>query len=154
MAKTRSDLLNIDLGKAHEVDLIADAENLIAALMKIKSVSRSDLAKRMGVSRVRVHQILKSNPNITLKTLSQVFVALDEKVKLQSPTLEKRNLEHSQECWRIGLEAGLETKSILAADFRKKVLIEGDLRAAALLSESGKASLDRDYSTKEFGVAI
>lgn len=53
------------------------ADNITSA-MKRASVTKADLAVRMGVSPARVTNLLRGyNPNLELKTIVQVAVALD-----------------------------------------------------------------------------
>lgn len=52
--------------------LIADTLDL----MEEQNVSKAELARRMGISRQRVHQILSENVNLTLETIAQLALAL------------------------------------------------------------------------------
>ena len=49
----------------------------ILRVMKDKKVSRSELARRMGVSRAYVTRMLDAPPNLTLLTISKVALALE-----------------------------------------------------------------------------
>lgn len=53
--------------------LNADARNEIKRLMRETGVSKSELARLMGVNRVCVTQMFDSNRNLTLHTLERVI---------------------------------------------------------------------------------
>lgn len=73
-----------------EDDLITDVQFVIHNLLEKKGVSRSELARRMGISEARVSQIFKDEPsNLTLKTIARIFCALGEQPRLTSPVLEQ-----------------------------------------------------------------
>jgi len=59
-----------------------DVTDAIASRMEQLCVSRAELARRMGVSRARVTQILAGNDNLTLKTLVLIASALDARVSV------------------------------------------------------------------------
>jgi antitoxin component HigA of HigAB toxin-antitoxin module len=45
-------------------------------LMEAQGVSRAELAQRMGVNRARVTQLLNAAPNLTLRSVAQLAIAL------------------------------------------------------------------------------
>ena len=49
------------------------------SIMESKGLSRSDLANRMGVSRAHISQLFNEHPNLTLRTIAQLAVALEVK---------------------------------------------------------------------------
>ena len=49
------------------------------SIMESKGLSRSDLANRMGVSRAHISQLFNAHPNLTLRTIAQLAVALEVK---------------------------------------------------------------------------
>lgn len=66
----------------HDVDyvlerLLLDINEQIVERMQSRGLRRSELASRMGVSRAFVTQLLRGNPNITLKTLVKFTQALN-----------------------------------------------------------------------------
>lgn len=60
----------------HE-ELILDVTEQIVSAMQEQEVSRSELAKRMGVSRAYITKLLRGEGNTTLRTLVRVALALD-----------------------------------------------------------------------------
>lgn len=66
-----------------EEALVVDAQVLLHNLMEEKNVSRAELARRMGVSRPRVTQMLSDEcTNFTVRLLARAAFALGEKVEL------------------------------------------------------------------------
>lgn len=57
--------------------LLLDVTELIVELMNERGVSRSELADRLGKTKGHVTQLLSGSRNLTLRTLSDIFVALD-----------------------------------------------------------------------------
>lgn len=62
--------------------LIIEVTEAIATLLQEQEVSRSELARRIGTSPAFVTKLLRGNNNFTLRTLSDVFFALDHSVHL------------------------------------------------------------------------
>lgn len=48
-----------------------------ARIMAEQNISRSDLAARMGVTRARVTQLFNAPPNLTLRSIAQLAIALE-----------------------------------------------------------------------------
>lgn len=69
--------LEIELIGAEE-DFVADFQFMLHRVMVESGVSRSELADRLGVSKARVTQVLKSEANPTLRTAARFFHALGE----------------------------------------------------------------------------
>lgn len=65
----------------------------ICELMQEKEISRAELARRLGKSRAYVTRLLNGQPNVTLKTLIQIAVALGEGIEVFIPSsvTEERN---------------------------------------------------------------
>lgn len=78
--------------------LLLELGDRIAALMDELDISRADLARRLGVSRARVTQLLRGSDNLTLRTLvlvsgaldSQLVLAIEPKQKSASTALKPR----------------------------------------------------------------
>jgi DNA-binding Xre family transcriptional regulator len=49
-------------------------------IMKDKGISRTQLAERMGVSRAYVTRLFNAPPNLTLRSLAQLALALETKL--------------------------------------------------------------------------
>ncbi len=64
----------------HSADLARLVVDEISWYMRENKISRAELAQEMGVSPGRVSQILSGDGNLTLRTLSSVFVAIDAQV--------------------------------------------------------------------------
>lgn len=58
-----------------EESFIADVQEHIAQQMEQRDISRAELARRMGVSRARVTNLLTGNP--TLRTIAHVMHVLE-----------------------------------------------------------------------------
>src|SRR5687767_3852251 len=56
--------------------VILEATMRICEIMEEKNVSRKELADRLGKSKAHVSQLLDGEQNMTLRTLSDLFVAL------------------------------------------------------------------------------
>ena len=61
---------------------IAVGEQIVAR-MEQQGLTQADLARKMGVSRARISQILRGNDNLTLKSIVAVAIGLDCRVDLQ-----------------------------------------------------------------------
>ena len=62
--------------------LIMEATEAIATLLEEQNVSRADLARRIGTSSAFVTKLLRGDNNFTLRTLSDVFFALNRSAHL------------------------------------------------------------------------
>lgn len=65
-------------------ELVLEFTELFAELMDDENVTNSALAKRLGVTRGRVTQILSGDINLTLKTISDVLFALGFEAKVSA----------------------------------------------------------------------
>lgn len=59
-----------------ELSIIDFNEKIIAKMEELK-VNRAELAKRLGVSKAFVTKMLNGNPNMTVKTMVAISLALD-----------------------------------------------------------------------------
>ena len=66
-----------------EEDFVIDAQFLIQELMNEQGLSRADLAKRLGVSKARLTQMMRPDANPTLRSVARVAHALGEKLRLR-----------------------------------------------------------------------
>jgi transcriptional regulator with XRE-family HTH domain len=57
--------------------LLLDVTEMIVELMNAQGVTRSELADRLGKTKGHVTQLLNGSRNLTLRTLSDIFVALE-----------------------------------------------------------------------------
>ena len=68
----------------YEFDVLAiEVGEQIVARMEQQGMTQADLARKMGVSRARISQILRGNDNLTLKSIVAVAIGLDCRVDLQ-----------------------------------------------------------------------
>ncbi len=64
--------------------LVVSATELISQLLEEKSVSRAELARRIGKSKAFVTQILRGRHNMTLRTLADLAWAFEARVSLRA----------------------------------------------------------------------
>jgi transcriptional regulator with XRE-family HTH domain len=57
--------------------VMVDATELVCNAMDFRRMSRSELAEKMGRSKAHVTQILRGSQNLTLRTLADVFYAMN-----------------------------------------------------------------------------
>ena len=62
---------------------ILEVTELVCQLMDEQDVSRSELAKRLGRTKGYITQLLDGRANMTVRTISDVFTALDRAVHFQ-----------------------------------------------------------------------
>ena len=67
--------------QAERLSIYITAE--IVRLMESKGVSRTELAARMGVSKALISRLLGGTPNMTLRTLAAIAVALESDVSFE-----------------------------------------------------------------------
>ena len=77
--------------------LVVDTTELISSVMEATSTKRGELAHQLGRSKAYVTQILRGNQNLTLKTIADVFFALNYRVVMQAQPLA------STECGAVAL---------------------------------------------------
>jgi DNA-binding phage protein len=70
-----------------EEDLIIDVQFLLQRLLNEKNMSRADLARKAGISKARLTQVLRPEANPTLRTISNLLYALEEKGVFSSTSL-------------------------------------------------------------------
>ncbi len=66
---------------------IQELTDLVCELMEEQDVSRSELAKRLGRTKGYITQLLDGRANMTVRTISDVFTALDRAVHFQEGPL-------------------------------------------------------------------
>lgn len=71
--------------------LILDVTERICELMDVQGVSRSQLADALDRSRPYITQMLRGSANLTLRTLSDVFLALGRQVQIYDGPIPVRN---------------------------------------------------------------
>lgn len=67
---------------------ILEVTETVCRLMAEQGVSRSELARRLGKSKSYVTQLLDGEANMTVRTISDVFVALERAVHFHGGVLE------------------------------------------------------------------
>jgi transcriptional regulator with XRE-family HTH domain len=73
-------------------NLILECTERVCELMNQKNVSRSELANRLGKTKGYVSQLLNGSRNLTVRTLADMFFALDSEAKLQISPLRSDRL--------------------------------------------------------------
>lgn len=66
---------------------ILEVTELICEAMEEQNVNRADLARRLGRSRGYITQLLDGRANMTIRTISDVFTALDRALHFQDGPL-------------------------------------------------------------------
>ena len=67
--------------------LILEVTELISELMEDKKIKKSELAERLGKTKGYITQLLDGRANMTLRTVSEVFYALNSSVNVSSKPL-------------------------------------------------------------------
>ena len=70
-------------------DMALNLAETISRIMELRAISKSELARRMGVSRSYVTRLLQAPPNMTLKTLATVGLALGVVPRIDFPDMHK-----------------------------------------------------------------
>jgi plasmid maintenance system antidote protein VapI len=73
---------------------ILEATELICEMMESEDLNRSDLAKRLGKSKSHVSQLLDGKKNMTLRTISDMFTAMNRTIHFSC----KRMNTYDNEC--------------------------------------------------------
>jgi hypothetical protein len=60
----------------HQERSIFETTNMICEMMEERAVRRSDLARRLGTNKSFITQLLDGSANMTLRTISDVFLEL------------------------------------------------------------------------------
>ena len=81
-------------------DLIEEAGELIARTMKERNITKSELARRIGVTKGYVTQLLAGSRNMTLRTFADLMYVMDEKVLLTSTSLPDEDPAGTV-CWAV-----------------------------------------------------
>ena len=74
-------------------ELVAETQYCIQKVMNLKSVNRSELARRLGCSPANVTQMLSEDSNLRLDTVAKIFHALEDECILKSKFLEEVDLQ-------------------------------------------------------------
>lgn len=61
----------------HQEQLILEVTELVAKLMHKHKINKTEFAKRLGKGKSYITQLLDGTSNMTLRTISDVFVALE-----------------------------------------------------------------------------
>ncbi len=67
---------------------IQELTDLTCEIMQEQDVNRSELARRLGKTKGYITQLLDGRTNMTVRTISDVFVALDRAVHFQEGPLD------------------------------------------------------------------
>lgn len=87
-----------ELRKYHQQEkLILDVTELIAGLMERNKVNKTQLADLLEVGRSYITQLLDGTKNMTLRTIADVFTALDSELVVNAGSL-SLELGQAYEC--------------------------------------------------------
>ncbi len=92
--------------------LLVDATELVSAVMETTTTKRGELAERLGRSKAYVTQILRGSQNLTLRTLADVFWALDHRLVLRAEPISKSGIIDMSQ-WNVSQQTG---NSVVAAE--------------------------------------
>jgi transcriptional regulator with XRE-family HTH domain len=99
----KRDFLDPGITEAEENFLI-DCQFLVQDLINAKGLSRTELAKRAGISKSRLSQLLSAEANPSAKTFARLFHVLGARVVPQVVEEEISTLARSQaveDLWRV-----------------------------------------------------
>ena len=65
-----------------EEDLVIDAQFLIQELLREHGMTRAELARRTGISKARLSQMMRPEANPTLRSLARLFYAMGDRATL------------------------------------------------------------------------
>lgn len=84
-----------DSAEFAEEKLVASAQSLLQEIINEKGISRTDLARMMGVSKSRVSQLFSDDQNFTFRLIAKAFYALGEGLHLsrQSKLVEYKSAD-------------------------------------------------------------
>lgn len=98
-----------DYDREVEVEALAmQLADLIEKTLQQLDVSRAELARRMGVSKVHITQTLSGQRNLTLRTIAEALYALDHRLDAKVVPLRSRGRGHTPEV-AAALERAVET---------------------------------------------
>lgn len=66
-------------------EVILDITEEVCRAMEEKEIDRAELADKLGVSRAFISKLLNGTPNLTIKTLMKIAVALDKELSIRMP---------------------------------------------------------------------
>src|SRR3954470_6250873 len=72
-----------------EEDLVIDAQFLLQEMMNEQRINRAELARRAGISKARLTQLLRSEANPTLRTLAGLFHACGDALALSRKSAQR-----------------------------------------------------------------
>lgn len=67
-----------------EERLVLEVTEAICELMQKQGIKRSALARKLGFDKSYITQILDGSSNMTLKTIANIFAALDSRAKINT----------------------------------------------------------------------
>ena len=76
--------------------LLLTAQDLILSAMNEQEISKSELARRLGVSPANVTQLLSGDRNLTLKTLADIAYVLGLRVSLDLTPIARLAYENAR----------------------------------------------------------
>ena len=96
-----------------EEKLVASVQSLLEEALRERGWNKSDLARKMGVSKARVSQMFSDNQNFTMRLLANAFHALGEELHLGrgSQRVEYKGIMTERVCDQVSLEDRMQEVS-------------------------------------------
>lgn len=100
--KTLNDYIERNPVEFRQEELILEVTELLAHVMKQNGVNKSELAVKLGKSKPFVTQCLSGEQNLTLRTLSDLFVALGYRFQVGAEPLVEGSVKNAHRLYPIG----------------------------------------------------
>ena len=96
--------------------VLIEVTERICGLMQQKRISRAELARRVGKSRAYITRLLNGPRNLTLRTVTQLAIALEEGIEVFIPSSLRED--------RVRAEAEARQNAVLRAQWSQRSLSE------------------------------
>ena len=135
-----------------EEDFVIDAQFLIQELLNQQGMSRAELARRIGVSKARLTQMLRPDANPTLRTVARVFQALGHKAQLtkRMPLCQEEGVKLSGELSMPAMAAWFEGVRERVSSFRSEQGLDSVRAFRSMYDEHGR--FIENQRSKQFDV--
>jgi transcriptional regulator with XRE-family HTH domain len=118
-----------------EERLVAEVQSELQRLLEESGYNRTDLAKKMGVSKARVSQLFSDNHNFTSRLIARAFHALGAQAMIRARHPVQHKSLDVEDMWSVTLEAlsapqtaNLRAKAV-SMDVIRKALTEAEIQA-------------------------
>lgn len=100
--KTLNDVLSQNWALVQQESLIIEATELISSIMKENSVTKAELARKLNKSKAYVTQCLSGERNLTLRTLADLFTALEYQPQFGAIPLSRQHRKAVHRLYPVG----------------------------------------------------